>query len=82
MRTAAVVSSCSGKGNYFFITLAEVDSERDMTLFQDSFPKKKTGPSVLSIETRPRPQLNIYKRGLLNFSKISVHDFITVGLGQ
>ena len=62
MRTGAVVSSCSGKGNYFFMTLAGVDSARGMTLFQDSFPKKKTGPSILSIETRPRPQLNILLR--------------------
>ena len=55
MRTGAFVNSCSGKGKYFFITLAKVDSAREMTLFQDSFPKKKTGLSILSIETRPRP---------------------------
>ena len=44
MRTGAVVSSCSGKGKYFFITLAKVDSAREMTLFQDRTALlKKTG---------------------------------------
>ena len=47
MRTGAVVSSCSGKGNYFFITLAKVDSAREMTLFQDSFPKKNQAYNLI-----------------------------------